>query len=50
MVPRSVLEALRVWKQALPKRISRNRTYIVWHGDPSPPLHGLLSPLTDVAV
>ena len=54
VVPRSVLEALRatrsIRQHALPKRISRNRTYIVWHGDPSPSLHGLLSLLTDVAV
>ena len=54
VVPRSVLEALRatrsIRQHALPKRISLNRTYIVWHGDPSPSLHGLLSLLTDVAV
>src|SRR6516162_7329308 len=54
VVPRSVLEALRatrsIRQHALPKRFSRTRTYIVWHGDPSPSLHGLLSLLTDVAV
>jgi len=42
VVPKSVLEALRATKSvrqhALPKRFSHNRTYIVWHGDPSPSL------------
>ena len=47
VVPKSVLEALRatrsVRQHALPKRISHNRTYLVWNGDPSPALTGLLS-------
>ena len=53
VVPRSALEALRatrsIRQHALPKRISHNRTFIVWHGDPSPSLHGLLLLLTNVA-
>ena len=53
VVPKSVLEALRatrsIRQHPLPKRISHNRTYLVWHGDPSPSLHGLLSLLTDIA-
>jgi DNA-binding transcriptional LysR family regulator len=52
VVPKSVLQALRATKSvtqhALPKRISRNRTYIVWNGNPSPSLRGLLSLLTRV--
>jgi DNA-binding transcriptional LysR family regulator len=47
VAPKSVLEALRATKSirqhALPKRFSHNRTYIVWNGNPSPSLHGLLS-------
>jgi DNA-binding transcriptional LysR family regulator len=54
VVPISVLQALRAGKSvrqhALPKRFSHNRTYIVWSGDPSPPLQGLLSLLASVAV
>jgi len=46
-VPKSVLDALRatrsVRQHALPRRLSRNLTHIVWHGDPSPSLRGLLS-------
>jgi len=53
VVPRSALEALRatrsIRQHALPKRISHNRTFIVWHGDPSPSLHGLLLLLTNGA-
>lgn len=53
VVPKSILEALRatrsIRQHPLPKRISHNRTYLVWHGDPSPSLHGLLSLLTDIA-
>jgi DNA-binding transcriptional LysR family regulator len=53
VVPKSVLEALRatrsIRQHALPKRIARNRTFIVWHGEPSPSLHGLLSLLTTLA-
>jgi DNA-binding transcriptional LysR family regulator len=47
VVPKSVLEALRATKSVrqhvLPKRFSHNRTYIVWNGDPSPSLQGLLA-------
>lgn len=53
VVPKSVLEALRATKSirqhSLPKRFSQNRTYIVWSGDPSPSLHGLISLLASVA-
>jgi DNA-binding transcriptional LysR family regulator len=52
VVPKSVLQALRATKSvrqhALPRRISHNRTYIVWNGNPSPSLHGLLSLLATV--
>jgi DNA-binding transcriptional LysR family regulator len=52
VVPKSVLQALRATKSvrqhALPRRISHNRTYIVWNGNPSPSLHGLLSLLASV--
>ena len=54
VVPKSVLESLRATKtvrqHALPKRFSHNRTYIVWHGDPSPSLRCLLSLLVNAAV
>jgi len=47
VVPKSVLQALRatrsVRQHALPRRIAHNRTYIVWKGEPSPALRGLLS-------
>jgi DNA-binding transcriptional LysR family regulator len=47
VVPKSLLQALRatrsVSQHALPKRISCSRTYIVWNGDPSSALAGLLS-------
>jgi len=53
VVPKSVLGALRatgsVRQHALPKRFSHNRTYIVWSGDPSPSLNGLLTLLPGVA-
>jgi DNA-binding transcriptional LysR family regulator len=53
VVPKSVLEALRatrsVRQHPLPKRYSHNRTYIVWHGDPSPSLRCLLSLLVTAA-
>ena len=53
VVPKSVLEALRatrsIRQHALPKRFSHNRTYLVWNGDPSPSLHGLVSLLASVA-
>jgi hypothetical protein len=52
-VPKCVQQTLRATKSVgqhpLPKRISHNRTYIVWNGDPSPSLHGLLSLLASVA-
>jgi len=54
VVPKSVLQALHATKSvsqhALPKRISRNRTYVVWNGDPSPALAGLLPLLAGVGV
>jgi DNA-binding transcriptional LysR family regulator len=50
IVPRSLLEALRaqhdVRVHALPERVRRNRTHLVWHGTPSVALAGLLA-LTD---
>ena len=53
VVPRSVLEGLRaagsIRQHALPKRFSHNRTYIVWQGDPSSSLRGLLSLLPTAA-
>jgi DNA-binding transcriptional LysR family regulator len=53
VVPKSVLEALHatrsVRQHPLPKRFSQSRTYLVWNGDPSPSLHGLLSLLAPVA-
>ena len=53
VVPKSVLEALRatrsIRQHALPKRFSHNRTYMVWNGDPSPSLHGLMSLLASSA-
>jgi DNA-binding transcriptional LysR family regulator len=46
VVPKSVLEALRatesIRQHPLPKRFSRNRTCLVWNGDPSPSLRGLM--------
>ena len=53
VVPKSVLEALRATgslrQHPLPKRFSHNRTFIVWHGNPSPSLNGLLTLLPDLA-
>ena len=53
VVPKSVLEALRASRSlrqhALPKRFSHNRTHLVWNGQPSPSLQGLLSLLDCVA-
>ena len=47
VVPRSVLQALHATKSvrqhALPRRISLNRTSVVWSGQPSTALAGLLS-------
>jgi DNA-binding transcriptional LysR family regulator len=52
VVPKSTLEALRathsVRQHALSKRFSHNRTHIVWNGEPSPSLRGLLSLLTSM--
>jgi len=46
IVPASVLQTLRaarnVRQHPLPKRFAHNRTHIVWPGDPSPSLQGLL--------
>jgi DNA-binding transcriptional LysR family regulator len=53
VVPKSVLVALRsansIRQHPLPKRFSQNRTHLVWNGDPSPSLHGLLSVLASLA-
>ena len=53
VVPKSVLEALRTSKNIrqhpLPKRFSHNRTYLVWNGDPSPSLQGLMSLLASIS-
>jgi len=42
IVPRSVLQSLRagaeVGEHALPERVRRNRTHLVWSGEPSPAL------------
>jgi DNA-binding transcriptional LysR family regulator len=52
VVPASTLEALRatqgVRQHALPKRFAHNRTHLVWSGEPSPALRGLLSVLAGV--
>lgn len=49
IVPRSVLAALSatdaVCQHALPKRIAHNRTHLVWHGEPTSALSGLLDVL-----
>jgi DNA-binding transcriptional LysR family regulator len=54
VVPKSVLESLRATKSVrqhpIPHRFSYNRTHIVWHGDPSPSLQGLLSVLASAAL
>jgi DNA-binding transcriptional LysR family regulator len=53
VVPKSVLQVLHATKSvsqhALPKRISHNCTYLVWNGDPSPALNGLMSILPGVS-
>lgn len=53
IVPESVLQSLRaadlVQRHALPLRIRRNRTHLVWHGEPSPALAALIG-LLDGAV
>ena len=53
VVPKSVLQGLRatrsVRQHVLPKRFVHNRTYVVWHGDPSPSLRGSLPLLVTTA-
>ena len=53
VVPKSVLEALHatrsIRQHPLPKRFSQIRTHLVWNGEPSPSLRGLLSVLANVA-
>jgi DNA-binding transcriptional LysR family regulator len=53
VVPKSVLEALyatgSVRQHGLPKRVAHNRTFIVWHGEPSASLNGLVALLASVA-
>jgi DNA-binding transcriptional LysR family regulator len=47
VVPKSVLADLRaassIRQHPLPKRYSLSRTHLVWNGDPSPALNGLIS-------
>lgn len=47
IVPMSVLAALQatemVNRHALPKAVSKNRTHLVWRGQPSLALEGLIS-------
>jgi DNA-binding transcriptional LysR family regulator len=51
VVPKSVLADLRasssVRQHPLPKRYSLSRTHLVWNGDPSPALSGLISLVAD---
>lgn len=53
IVPKSVLEALHatrnIRQHPLPKRFSHSRTHLVWNGDPSPALRGLMSVLSSIA-
>jgi DNA-binding transcriptional LysR family regulator len=53
IVPKSVLEALHatrsIRQHPLPKRFSHSRTYLVWNGEPSPALRGLMSVLSSIA-
>jgi DNA-binding transcriptional LysR family regulator len=53
IVPKSVLEALHatrnIRQHALPKRFSHSRTHLVWNGEPSPALRGLMSVLSSIA-
>jgi DNA-binding transcriptional LysR family regulator len=53
IVPRSVLEALHatrsIRQHPLPKRFSHSRTHLVWNGEPSPALRGLMSVLSSIA-
>jgi DNA-binding transcriptional LysR family regulator len=52
VVPKSVLEALHatrsIRQHPLPKRFSQSRTHLVWNGEPSPSLRGLMSVLSSV--
>lgn len=52
IVPKSVLVALqatdKVTQHALPERFSRNRTHLVWRGEPSLALAGLIELLQDL--
>jgi DNA-binding transcriptional LysR family regulator len=53
VVPKSVLGALRastsIRQHPLPKRVSRSRTHLVWRGEPSPALRGLMELLPGTA-
>lgn len=53
IVPKSVLEALHatrsIRQHPLPKRFSHSRTHLVWNGEASPALRGLMSVLTSAA-
>jgi DNA-binding transcriptional LysR family regulator len=53
IVPKSVLEALHatrnIRQHTLPKRFSHSRTHLVWNGEPSPALRGLVSVLSSIA-
>lgn len=53
IVPKSVLEALHatrnIRQHPLPKRFSHSRTHLVWSGEASPALRGLMSVLTSAA-
>ena len=53
IVPKSVLEALHatrsIRQHPLPKRFSHSRTHLVWNGEPSPALRGLMSVLSSIA-
>lgn len=54
IVPRSVLAALRVADEIkqhdLPERFSRNRTHLIWRGQPSLALQSLMSVLRDLRI
>jgi DNA-binding transcriptional LysR family regulator len=53
IVPKSVLEALHatrnIRQHPLPKRFAHSRTHLVWNGEPSPALRGLMSVLSSIA-
>ena len=53
IVPKSVLEALHatrsIRQHPLPKRFSHSRTHLVWNGEASPALRGLMSVLSSAA-